>query len=157
MNRPCFVKTTQGAARRQGGKMTKEPDKKSDDLAAKVIGAAIEVHRVLGPGYLEHVYEQALAIELKLRGVPFVQQKPMCVDYKGHAVGEGRVDFLIDSCLIVELKAVDVLAPIHIAQVMSYLKAMNLPLGILINFNVTLLKQGIRRVIRSAPLDDLAV
>jgi len=127
----------------------REPGKEIDDLANVVIGAAIEVHRTLGPGYLESVYEEALTVELSLRKIPFERQKPIGIEYKGQLVGEGRLDLLIDSMLIVELKVVDALAPIHTAQIMSYLKALRLPLGLLINFNVPLLKQGIKRVILS--------
>ena len=137
--------------------MRREPDRKTDELAKAVIGAAIEVHRVLGPGYLESVYEEALAVELKLRGIPFERQKGMSVDYKGHAVGEGRLDVFVDDCLIVELKTVEALAPIHTAQVISYLKAMQLPLGLLVNFNVPLLKDGIKRIILSDSLGDFGV
>jgi GxxExxY protein len=135
----------------------REPGKEIDDLANAVIGAAIEVHRVLGPGYLESVYEAALAVELKLRGMAFEMQKPISVEYKGHAVGEGRLDLLVGGKLVVELKAIDALAPIHTAQVMSYLKTLNLPLGLLINFNVPLLKHGIKRVVLSSPLGALGV
>lgn len=135
--------------------MIREPDKQLDDLASAVIGAAIEVHRVLGPGYLESVYEQALAVELELRRIAFEKQRPIGVEYKGHAVGEGRLDLLVAGRLVVELKAVDALAPIHTAQVMSYLKTLSLPLGLLINFNVPLLKHGIKRVILSSHLGDL--
>ncbi len=127
----------------------REPPAELDRLAHAVIGAAIEVHRVLGPGFLESVYEEALAVELGLRGVAFVRQAPVAVDYKGHAVGEGRSDFLVGGELVVELKAVDALAPIHSAQVISYLKAMGRPLGLLINFNVPVLKEGIRRIVLS--------
>lgn len=134
-----------------------EPDKATDDLASAVIGAAIEVHRVLGPGYLESVYEEALAVELKLRGIAFERQKAISVEYKEHTVGEGRLDLLVGNRLVVELKAVDAFAPIHTAQVMSYLKTLNLPLGLLINFNVPLLKHGIKRVILSSPLGALGV
>ncbi|MFH0882360.1 MAG: GxxExxY protein [bacterium] len=137
--------------------MRKEPGEKIDALAHAVIGAAIEVHRVLGPGYLESVYEEALAVELELRGIRFERQKGMSVDYKGHAVGEGRLDLLVDGCLLVELKTVESFAPIHSAQVMSYLKAMQLPLGLLINFNVPLLKNGIKRIILADVLGDLGV
>jgi GxxExxY protein len=137
--------------------MRKEPGEKIDKLAQAVIGAAIEVHRVLGPGYLEGVYEEALTIELKLRGIPFERQKGLSVDYKGHAVGEGRMDLMVDGCLVVELKAVEVLAPIHSAQVISYLKALSLPLGLLINFNVSMLKNGIKRIVLSESLGDHGV
>jgi GxxExxY protein len=127
----------------------REPDKEVDDLARQVIGAAIEVHRHLGPGYLESVYEEALAIELDLRGLPFERQKPIGVDYKGHVVGQGRLDLLVGDRLIVELKAVDTFAPIHRAQVISYLKATGLHLGLLINFNVQLLRDGVQRIVLS--------
>jgi len=98
---------------------------------------------------LESIYEEALAVELGLRGIPFERQKTIAVDYKGHAVGEGRLDLLVGGCLIVELKAVEAIAPIRVAQVISYLKATGLPLGLLINFNVPLLKNGIQRVVLS--------
>lgn len=126
-----------------------EPSAELDRLANAVIGAAIEVHRVLGPGYVESVYEEALAVELELRGIPFARQIPAAVDYKGHAVGEGRLDLLVGGKLVVELKAVEALAPIHSAQVISYLKATGHELGLLINFNVALLKEGIRRIVLS--------
>jgi GxxExxY protein len=129
--------------------MRLEPDSRTDELAKTVIGAAIEVHRLLGPGYLESVYEQALVIELELRNLPFERQKAIRVNYKGQEVGEGRLDLLVGGCLIVELKAVDALAPIHTAQLMSYLRAMRLPLGLLINFNVPVLKTGIKRIVLS--------
>jgi GxxExxY protein len=114
-----------------------------------VIGAAIEVHRILGPGYLESVYEEALTIEFELHNIPLSRQHPVAVRYKTRVIGEGRLDFLVDNRLIVELKAVETLLPIHTAQVLSYLRATNQPLGLLINFNVRMLKQGIKRVILS--------
>jgi GxxExxY protein len=98
-------------------------DSKTNQLSNMVIGAAIEVHKALGPGFLESVYEAALAHELRLRYVRFSHQHAIGVHYKGQIVGESRLDFLIDTCLVVELKAVDSLAPIHTAQVLSYLKA----------------------------------
>lgn len=135
---------------RQDAKNAKmEPSEELDGLAHAVIGAAIEVHRHLGPGYLESIYEEALAVELGLRGVPFERQKPFAVSYKGHDIGEGRVDFLVRKELLVELKAVEALASIHKAQVISYLKAMDHHLGLLINFNVPVLKTGIQRVVLS--------
>ena len=127
----------------------REPEERVDKLAHDVIGAAIEVHRHLGPGYLEEVYQLALEVELKLQGIPFEAQRPVGVTYKGHPVGDGRLDFLVGDVLVVELKAVDQLADIHKAQVISYLKATNLHLGLLINFNVSVLKNGLKRVIRS--------
>lgn len=128
-----------------------EPNRRVDQLARTVIGAAIEVHRHLGPGFLESVYEEAMAVELELRGIAFERQKPVPVHYKGRDVGDGRIDLLVEKDVIVELKSADTLAPIHIAQVISYLKATTLPLGVLINFNVPILRSGIRRVVLSRP------
>ena len=119
----------------------------SQELTGTVIGAAIEVHRVLGAGYLESVYESALAVELKLRRVSFERQKIISVSYKGHSIGESRLDFLIENTLVVELKAVANLTPLHEAQALSYLKATNNNLALLINFNVPLLKDGIKRIV----------
>ncbi len=127
----------------------REPDSKLDQVAHAVIGAAIEVHRTLGPGFLESVYEEALAVELSLRGFGFRRQVPVAVGYKGRPVGEARLDFLVEDSLIVELKAVDELAPIHHAQVISYLKATGHHLALLINFNVPVLRDGIKRVVLS--------
>jgi GxxExxY protein len=126
-----------------------EPGTELDLLAKTVIGAAIEVHKVIGPGYLESVYEEALCQELNIRGIAFVRQPVFTLTYKGVSVGQGRLDLLVEERLIVELKAVEVLAAIHHAQVISYLRALHLQLGLLINFNVPLLKQGIRRVINT--------
>ena len=121
-------------------------DARIEDAANKVIGATIEVHRQLGPGYLESVYEEALAVELTLRGIPFARQVVFALDYKGHKVGEGRMDYLVDGCLVVELKAVEAFAPIHTAQAISYLKATKHRLALLISFNVSILKDGIKRI-----------
>jgi GxxExxY protein len=126
-----------------------EPSNEVDALAHAAIGAAIEVHRHLGPGYHESIYENAMAVELRLRGVPFVRQQVFEVDYKGEQVGEGRTDLILDSQLVIELKAVGTLEPVHDSQVLSYLKALQFDLGLLINFNVVLLKSGIRRIIRT--------
>lgn len=127
--------------------MAQEPKIEVDMWAQRVIGAAIEVHRHLGPGYLESIYEEALAIEFRLRGIPFERQKPVDVLYKGQAVGEGRLDFLVAGQLVVELKTVDAFAPIHHAQVLSYLKATGLELGLLLNFKVPVMRNGIKRVV----------
>jgi GxxExxY protein len=126
-----------------------EPSKEVDELANDVIGAAIEVHKHLGPGYLESVYEEALAVELRLRGIPYVRQHPVSVAYKDFSVGEGRVDLLAGNKLIVELKAVENILPIHKSQIISYLKAASLPLGLLINFNVRMMRDGIHRIVFS--------
>jgi GxxExxY protein len=127
----------------------REPDPESDDLAHAVIGAAIEVHRHLGPGFLEAVYEEALCLELRLRAVPFERQKPIKVEYKGHYVGEGRLDLLVGDRLVVELKAVKHVPPIDQARVISYLKATGHHLGLLLNFHVPALKDGIQRLVLS--------
>src|SRR5262245_57365186 len=100
-----------------------EPREELDRWAHAVIGAAIEVHRYLGPGYLESIYEEALAIELELRGLHVRRQLIMPVEYKGHVVGEHRIDMLVEDELLLELKAVEAVAPVHLAQVHSYLKA----------------------------------
>jgi len=126
-----------------------EPGPELDALATAVIGAAIEVHRLLGPGYLESVYEEALSAEFGLNGIAFDRQKPFSLDYKSQRVGEGRMDFLVGGRLVVEIKAVERLLPIHKAQVMSYLKATRGRLGLLINFNERILRDGIRRIIWS--------
>jgi GxxExxY protein len=125
-----------------------------EELARIVVDAALEVHRALGPGFVESVYEEALAIELVQRGVPFERQLPVRVTYRGFVVGSGRVDLLVGALLVVELKSVEALAPIHVAQTLSYLKVLEQPLGLLITFNVQLLRDGIRRVVltrRSQP------
>jgi len=127
--------------------MMHEPDARLNSLTDSVIGAAIEVHRHLGPGYLESVYEKALCVELDAQGVPHRSQVPIPVQYKGVDVGEGRLDILVANTLPVELKAVEAIHSIHKAQVISYLKATGLPLGLLINFNVTVLHKGVSRVI----------
>jgi GxxExxY protein len=115
-------------------------------LTGEVIGAAIEVHRTLGPGLLESVYQNAMAIELTSRQIPFLPQVPASVCYKGHVVGKGRMDFLIADCLILEVKAVAALAPIHTAQVIAYLKITGKRLALIINFNEQMLKDGIKRI-----------
>ena len=124
-----------------------EPDAAVDALASRVIGAAIEVHRLLGPGLLESIYEEALCVELMLAGIPFERQVRLKVGYKQHDIGEARVDLLVHRQLIVELKTVEAIAPVHLAQLLSYLKISRLGLGLLLNFNVANLAQGIRRVI----------
>jgi GxxExxY protein len=126
---------------------TSEPGAVLDTLAHDVLGAALEVHRALGPGFPESVYENALCLELSERGISFTRQSPVHIIYKGQSVGEGRIDLLISDQLVVELKAVDALAPVHTAQVLAYLKATGRRLGLLINFNGSTLVAGIRRVV----------
>jgi len=126
-----------------------EPNEEIEELAHATIGAAIEVHRHLGPGFLESVYEAALAVELQGRGIEYQRQVEVAVEYKGVHVGEGRLDLLVGGVLVVELKAVETLLPVHKAQLLSYLKTLKRPLGLLINFKVQALRQGIQRVILS--------
>lgn len=121
----------------------------AEAVASKVIDAAIEVHRHLGPGHPERVYENAFCVELDLRHIGFSRQHPLRVRYKQVDVGDSFVDLLIEQRVVIELKAVEVITPTFVAQTASYLTALNLELGLLINFNVPLLKDGIRRVIRS--------
>lgn len=117
-----------------------------NDLTYAIIGAAIDVHRILGPGLLESVYEEALCIELNELGLPFERQKQVNIEYKNHDIGIARLDLLVDETVIVELKAVERLMPIHQAQAMTYLKITGKRLALLINFNVTVLKKGIKRI-----------
>jgi GxxExxY protein len=126
-----------------------EPGEGIDERVRRTLAAAVEVHKHLGPGYLESVCEEALAIELSLQKIPFVRQVPLPVQYKNHLVGQGRLDFLVNDDLVVELKAVETLLPVHKAQVLSYLKASQHRLGLLINFNVPVLMRGVQRVILS--------
>ena len=133
----------------EGQKVMREPDAGLDRLAYRVIGCALEVHKHLGPGFLESVYEEALSLELQRQEISFARQHEVAIDYKGDPVGMGRLDFLVDEQLIVELKATDALAPIHTAQVLSYLRMTGCKLGLLINFNVTMLRQGVERIVLS--------
>jgi GxxExxY protein len=115
-------------------------------LTGQIIGAAIEVHRHLGPGLLETAYEHALAYEFDLRKVPYERQKPLPVLYKGVRLSSDlRLDFLVDEIVIVELKAIAELIPIHSAQIMTYLKISGCKVGLLMNFNVKMMKLGIKR------------
>jgi GxxExxY protein len=126
-----------------------EPGEESDALARDVIGAAIAVHRALGPGFVESVYENALCIELAHRAVAFNRQVVVPLQYRDEKVGETRIDIVVGGRLVVELKAIEAIAPIHTAQVVSYLKAIRRPLGLLLNFNVQRLRDGIKRVVFS--------
>jgi len=118
-----------------------------DPLTREVIGAAIEVHRVLGPGLLESTYERCLEHELKHRGVNVARQVVLPVEYKGMQLDEGyRLDLVVNGSLLLELKSVEALLPIHRAQVITYLKLSGLKGALLINFNVPLLKDGIVRL-----------
>ena len=124
-----------------------EPSETLDELARRTIGAAIEVHRHLGPGFLESVYEQALCLELADRDLGFDRQVRIDVFYKGKPVGNGLADIIVEDALLLELKSVSQLAAVHRAQTKSYLWAANLRLGLLLNFNSPLLKDGLERII----------
>ncbi|WP_242040697.1 GxxExxY protein [Coleofasciculus sp. FACHB-1120] len=131
-------------------RMMRQLDGEVERLAYDAIGAAIEVHRLLGPGFLEKVYQGSLEVEFRLRGIPCQPQKPVPVKYKGCTVGENVLDFLVGDVLVVELKAVESLTSLHSAQVISYMKVTGCQLGLLINFNVHILKEGIKRIILSS-------
>lgn len=125
----------------------KEPSEKADRLANLVIGAAIEVHRELGPGLDELIYENAIDVELRLRGIPFKRQPVYNVLYKEEDVGTKRLDMMVDDELVLEMKSVEKIIPLFQAQVRGYLKITKKELGLLINFNVPLLKDGIQRIV----------
>jgi GxxExxY protein len=121
---------------------------KFDELSNQVIGYAIEVHKALGPGLLESAYEQCLAHEFHTAGLVFVRQKPLPVNYKGVALECGyRLDFMVENKLIIELKSVDKLQKIHEAQILTYLRLTHLNIGLLINFNAVMLRDGIKRFV----------
>jgi len=118
------------------------------ELTGQILGAAIEVHKQLGPGLLESTYQACLCHELELRGISFECQKPLPLEYKGIRMECGyRIDLLVAGSVIVEIKSVEGLAPIHEAQLLTYLKLTGIKVGFLINFNVVVLKQGIRRLV----------
>ena len=117
-------------------------------LSTKVIGAAIEVHRHKGPGLIESIYERCLVHELHLQGIPSVNQLVVPIEYKGLVFDEQlRLDVFVDGCLIIENKVVETILPIHKAQLLSYMRLLNAPLGLIINFHEPLLKNGIARLI----------
>jgi GxxExxY protein len=119
-----------------------------DPLTGAVIAAAIEAHRLPGPGLLESIYQRALGHEMHLRGMVFQSQQSVPVNYKGVSLGDDlRLNFVVADQLIIELKAVEKLLPIHEAQLITYLKLTGLHVGLLINFNVRLLKEGIKRIV----------
>lgn len=126
-----------------------EPSFEIDALVSRVLAAAVEVHRVLGPGFFETVYARALERELELRRVPFARQPTIGIVYEGQPVGVTRPDLLVAERLIVELETVERVESIHVAQGISYLKAAHLQLALVINFNVPVLLRGVRRVVLS--------
>ena len=133
--------------------MTTKPEKvvvpnEVEKLATAVVDAAFAVHSEVGPGLLESAHEACICYELQLRGITYQRQLPVPVSYKGKLIEVGfRADVVVEGKLLIELKAVEQLAPIHKAQVVTYLKLLHLPLGLLINFNEVLIKNGIHRVL----------
>ncbi len=132
-----------------------------DDITGAVIDAAVRIHQGLGPGLLESVYETVLARELERRGFHVERQKPVSFDYDGMRFDEGfRVDLLVERCVVVELKSVEKLAPVHSKQLLTYLRLMNLRVGLLLNFGAATLKEGLHRVVntlKSSPSPRLRV
>lgn len=127
-----------------------EPSAREDDIARQIVDAAMKVHRTLGPGLLESVYEQCLAYELEQRGLKVTRQLPIPITYGPLRFDTGfRLDLLVEDLVIVELKAVEQMIPLYEAQLLTHLKLTNKRLGLLINFNVPLLKHGIKRLICS--------
>ncbi len=121
---------------------------KINEITEAVIGSAIEVHRIVGPGLLESAYEECLCRELALRNIPFERQLILPVEYKGVRLDTGyRIDLLVASTVVVEVKAVEALLPIHDAQLLTYLRLGGWKVGLLMNFNVHVLKRGIRRLV----------
>ena len=120
---------------------------KADKISREVIGAAIEVHREMGPGLIESIYDKCLARELSLRRISFTGQEVVRINYKGVFFDEAlRYDLLVESCLLVELKAVENILPIHKAQLLSYMKLLNIPVGLVINFHEMKLVDGVHRL-----------
>ena len=121
---------------------------RADKLSKRVIGAAIEVHRLKGPGLIESIYEKCLMRELQLQQIHAVNQRQVEIEYKGYVFKEElRFDLLVDECLLLELKAVESVLPIHKAQLLSYMKLLNVPLGLVTNFHELKLADGIHRMI----------
>ena len=126
---------------RKAGKQLRD-----SEISEVIIGATISVHRELGPGFLETIYEQALGVEFALRGIAFVRQKPVPLFYRDHQIGEHRLDFVVEDRIIVELKAVEALENVHFAIVRSYLKATGLADGLILNFStIPLTVKRVRR------------
>jgi GxxExxY protein len=120
----------------------------AERLSHQVIGAAMDVHRILGPGLLESAYEECLCRELSLQGIPCQRQVALPLEYKGIQVDCAyRIDILVDNCLIIEVKATSRIEPVHEAQMLTYLRLKKIRLGLLINFNVPVLKDGVRRMV----------
>ena len=120
------------------------------DITDKILGCAIEVHRVLGPGLPEAACENALCIELQLRGISFERQRGFSVYYKGHLISEHRPDLIVANHVVVEVKSIERFAPVHHAQMLTYLRVASLKVGLILNFNSATMKEGTRRVVLNA-------
>ena len=121
---------------------------KFEQLSKEIIGCAIEVHKNIGPGMLESAYEECLAYELKQKGLNFERQKPVAVHYKEIKLDCGyRIDLLVENQIVLELKSIESLSKIHTAQILTYMRFANIRKGLIINFNVTMLKNGIKRFV----------
>lgn len=121
-----------------------------EEISAAVVDASFHLHRDLGPGLLESVYEAVLASMLEKRSLQIERQKTIAFDFDGLHFNEGlRVDLLVEGCLVVELKSVENLAPVHAKQVLTYLRLLNLPLGLLINFGAATFKEGVKRIVNN--------
>jgi GxxExxY protein len=127
--------------------VTEIHDVRSDPLTERIIGCAIEVHRRIGPGLLESMYEAAMAIEPEVAGIKFQRQVPVSIEYRGRIIGEHRLDLVVETAVVVELKSVERFDPIFQAQLLTYLKLTGLKVGLLINFNSGLFRDGIRRFV----------
>ena len=124
------------------------PDAAVDSIRERIIGCAIAVHRTLGPGLLESIYRECLAIELSVEGIQAERERRIRLQYRGQSVaGDLRLDLLVEGCVIVEVKAVEQLHPVHLAQVITYLKITGCTSGLLLNFNSTSLRSGLRRLV----------
>jgi GxxExxY protein len=122
------------------------------DCSSMVIAACVEVHRELGPGLLEAIYEESLCEELTLRGLGFERQKSFAVSYKGRRLDQGyRLDLVVERSLVIEIKAVEALLPVHAAQLVTYLRVCGIDAGLLVNFNALTIRSGLRRVSRHPP------
>jgi iron complex transport system substrate-binding protein len=126
--------------------------KELDDITGEIVDAAVKVHQGLGPGLLESVYESVLTKALEKRGMKVERQKPISFTYDDILFEEGfRVDLLVDDRVVVELKSVEKLAPVHSKQLLTYIRLMNLPVGILVNFGASTLKEGLHRIVNDLP------
>jgi len=123
-----------------------------DEITGAIVDTSLKIHRELGPGLLESVYEMVLARALERRGLPVERQKVIRFEYDGLVFDEGlRLDLLVDGCVVVELKSVERLAPVHHKQVLTYLRLLQLPVGLLINFGGATLKEGLHRIVNQLP------